>query len=301
MVSDALLNDRWVELRQGLVDRAKLTIAGGLVLGIAGIAMSDAGGPSAALLDVALLGLALWLGRSPSVAPAVTRAPASNSAMTGNQALLLVLALGGAAVLVAAGAASRPLHGLAVAPFAMAAFALSSQNSRDLRSGVLAAGASLLVLSSADSRAVIMTLCAVGLVPLVFGWAAVRQLMTIDRFPDLALALRKASRPWPLALVARLVVLTAVLSLLIPSEPAPHQHMGDGKSGPTTAPPGERGNAIAGSGGSLDLRERGSLDAEPTIDVPADSPTLWQGGFADQYTGSSWSPTYSRNARPTVL
>ena len=287
MVSDALLSDRWLELRQALVDRAKLTIAAGLMLGIAGIAMSDAGGPSAALLDVALLGLALWLGRSPSVAPAVTRAPASNSAMTGNQALLLVLALGGAAVLIAAGAASRPLHGLAVAPFAMAAFALSSQNSRDLRSGVLAAGASLLVLSSADSRAVVMTLCAVGLVPLVFGWAAVRQLHddrpvprpragSAQGLPALAAGAGRAARRTD----RRPVTADAERAAAAPA-PGGRQPVRS-----SDAAARGRGNAIAGAIGGLDLRDRGGLDAQPTIDVPADSPTLWQGGFVDTYTGT---------------
>ena len=296
--TDTVLDDRWVELRQTLVDRVKLTIAGGLVLGIIGIGLSDAGGPSAALLDIALLCLALWLGRSSALAPVLTRAPASNSAMTGNQALLLVLALGGAAVLITAGAASRPLHGLAVAPFAMAAFALSSQNSRDLRSGVLAAAASLLVLSAADSRAVVMTLCALGLVPLVFSWAAVRQLMTLDRFPDLALALSRLSRPWPFALVARLVVLTAVLALLMPTEPAPHLPgggSGTGSGDQTGSASGARGGEIGGSDGALDLRNRGSLDSKPVLDVPAATPTLWQGGYVDSYDGGSWSRTFSGN------
>ncbi|BEP16078.1 hypothetical protein acdb102_43890 [Acidothermaceae bacterium B102] len=284
--------------RPALVERVKRTIAAGLLCGIAGIALSDAGGPSAALLDVALLGLALWLGRS-SLAQVVTTKP-SNSAMTGNQALLLVLALGGAAVLIAAGAASRPLHGLAVAPFAMAAFALSSQNSRDLRSGVLAGAASLLVLSAADARAVVMTLCAVGLVPMVFAWAAVRQLMLLDRQPDVVLAVTPGPRPWPWALVARLVVVTAAVALLMPTEPAPRLHGGEGDAGSTdqsTPDPGERGNAIAGAYGGLNLFERGGLDAKPTIDVPAGSPTLWQGGFVDLYTGAGWSLSYPGTAR----
>ena len=205
--------------------------------------------------------------------------------MTGNQALLLVLALGGAAVLIAAGAASRPLHGLAVAPFAMAAFALSSQNSRDLRSGVLAGAASLLVLSAADARAVVMTLCAVGLVPMVFAWAAVRQLMFLDRHPHVVVAVSRGPRPWPWALVARLVVVTAAVALLMPTEPAPHLHGGDGDAGSgdqSTPDPGERGYghrrrlrrpqpAASGAGST----------PKPAIDVPAASPTLWQGGFVD--------------------
>ena len=287
-------------LRPALVERVKRTIAAGLLFGIAGIALSDAGGPSAALLDIALLGLALWLGRS-SLAQAVTTRP-SNSAMTGNQALLLVLALGGAAVLIAAGAASRPLHGLAVAPFAMAAFALSSQNSRDLRSGVLAAAASLLVLSAADARAVVMTLCALGLVPMVFAWAAVRQLMFLDRYPDVVVAVTRGPRPWPWALVARLVVVTTAVALLMPTEPAPHLHGGDGDTGSSGPPPaGERGNAIAGASGGLDLLERGGLDSQPTMDVPFDSPTLWQGGFVDTYTGTGWSLTFSPATRPEII
>ena len=115
------MNDRPSPLRRALLARVKLMISVGLIFGMLAMAVSPAGGPSAALLDLALLGLALWLSRGPSPEPAAGNA--RNGAMTGNQALLLVLALGGAAVLVAAGAASRPLHGLAVAPFAMAAFA----------------------------------------------------------------------------------------------------------------------------------------------------------------------------------
>jgi protein-glutamine gamma-glutamyltransferase len=282
-----------------LVDRVKLTVAGGLSFGLLGIAVSDAGGPSAGLLGMALLGLALWLGRTPT-APGAT---ARGGAMTGNQALLLVLALGGAAVLIAAGAASRPLHGLAVAPFAMAAFALSSHNSRDLRSGVLAAVASLLVLSSADDRALVLTLCAAGLVPLVFAWAAVRQLMLLDRYPDLAVTVsRPSGPPWSVSMVARLVVLTAVVALLMPTEPAPHLHGGDGSGGgdsSSTQPAGSRGSVIAGADGGLDLRERGGLDANPVIDVPADSPTHWQGGFVDAYNGSTWTRTNAVDAGPT--
>ena len=288
MVSPARVTQ--VELRRQLMDRVKLTVSAGLLLGILAIATSPAGGPSAALLDVALLGLALWVSRLPSPDPLT--AAGKPGAMTGNQALLLVLAVGGAAVLVVSGAASRPLHGLAVAPFAMAAFALSSHNSRDLRSGVLAAGAALLVLSVADDTALVMTLCAVGLVPLALAWAAVRQLMAVDLDPALMpMLLAARRRPWSVAAVLRLALLTAALSLLMPSEPAPHLHGGQ-DSLPDV--PGMRGYGIAMSDGALDLRQRGTLDAEPVLEVPADSPTLWQGGYVDEYDGATWV----RSGRP---
>jgi transglutaminase-like putative cysteine protease len=275
-------------LRRGLMDRVKLTISAGLLLGILAIGMSPAGGPSAALLDLALLGLALWLSRGASPAPGTPGA--KPGAMSGNQALLLALALGGAAVLVVSGAASRPLHGLAVAPFAMAAFALSSHNSRDLRSGVLAAAASLLVLSVADDRAQVMTLCAIGLLPLALSWTVIRQLLSLDENPQLPPVLADPRRrPWSVAAVLRLAVLTAALALLMPSEPAPHLHGGGQDAAPDL--PGVRGYGIGMSNGQLDLRQRGTLDATPVLQVPASSPTLWQGAYADRYDGSTWSRT----------
>jgi transglutaminase-like putative cysteine protease len=280
-----------LSLRRQLMDRVKLTTAAGLLLGIVGISLGPAGGPSAGLLDLALLGLGLWLSRGPT--PDHRSAAGRPGALSGNQALLLILALGGAAVLVASGAASRPMHGLAVAPFAMAAFALSSHNSRDLRSGLFAAAASLLVLSVADDRAQVMALCALGLVPLVFGWVALRQLMAVDLHPDhLPVPSRPGPRPWSAAVVARLVVLAAAAALVVPSEPAPHLHPGAGD--PSAGAAGERGLALSMGGGQFSLRERGSLDANPVIEVPADSPTLWQSGYADRYDGSSWT----RSSRP---
>ncbi|MDX6254346.1 MAG: protein-glutamine gamma-glutamyltransferase [Frankiales bacterium] len=274
------------------MDRVKLTTAAGLLLGIVGISLGPAGGPSAGLLDLALLGLALWLGRGPS--PDHGSAAGKQAALSGNQALLLILAVGGAAVLVASGAASRPLHGLAVAPFAMAAFALSSHNSRDLRSGLFAAAASLLVLSVADDRAEVMGLCALGLLPLAFGWVALRQLMAVDLQPDLVpVPSRPDRRPWSAAVVARLVVLTAAAALVVPSEPAPHLHPGAGDGSVSMA--GVRGFAIAMGGGQLDLRQRGSLDSKPVLEVPLDSPTLWQAGYADRYDGSTWTRTTLRD------
>jgi transglutaminase-like putative cysteine protease len=288
-----VVTDAAATLRRALMDRVKLTIGAGLLLGILAIGISPAGGPSAALLDIALLGLALWLSRGSSPAPATPAA--KPGAMSANQALLLVLALGGAAVLVVSGAASRPLHGLAVAPFAMAAFALSSHNSRDLRSGVLAAAASLLVLSMADDRAQVMTLCAIGLLPLALSWTTVRQLLALDQDPQLLpVLLEPRRRPWSVAAVLRLAVVTAVLALLMPSEPAPHLHGG----GPDTLTnlPGLRGFGIGMSDGRLDLRQRGTLDAAPILQVPGDTPTLWQGAYADRYDGSTWT----RTDRPTA-
>ena len=44
-----------------------------------------------------------------------------------------------------------------------------------------------------------------------------------------------------------------------------------------------------------------ALDSKPTIDVPAASPTLWQGGFVDQYTGVGWGLTPALAARATVV
>jgi protein-glutamine gamma-glutamyltransferase len=297
VVTDPRVADPRTALRRTLMDRVKLTIATALLFGILGMTLSPAGGPSAGLLDLALLCLALWLSRGPSPAPA---AGSNSGGMTGNQALLLVLALGGAAVLVVAGAASRPLHGLAVAPFAMAAFALSSHNSRDLRSGVLAALASLLVLSAADDRGLEVVICVAGLLPLVFGWIAVRQLMALDRNPDLMpLLLEPSHRPWSVPVVGQLVLATAVVALLLPVEPAPHLHGGSGSSGSGQTPAadaGARGNAIGAASGDLDLRARGTLDARPMLSVPLDSPTLWQGSYFDRYTGSGWLRTGAATA-----
>ena len=262
-----------------------------MLVGAAALAGSPAGGPAAAALATALLGLGLWLSRG----PAPTWSTGNGGTMSANQALLLLLALGGAAVLVGAGATSRPMHGLAVAPFAMAAFALSSYNSRDLRSGVLAAAAGLLVLSAADDRAIVMTLCVAGLLPLVFGWINVRQLMVLDRYPEAAVALlAPRSRPWSAAVVVRLLVLTAVVALLVPAEPPPRLHPGQGfGAGQRVPSTGARGDAIGGADGSLDLRQRGTLDSRSVLMVDENTPELWQGGYVDDYQGSGWTRTGS--------
>lgn len=269
------------ELREDLRRRVIATVVAALVPGLLALALSPAGGLPAALLDAALLAAALWLGRAPTPA---TRPGASMSA---NQVLLLLLATGGAGVLVLSGAGSRPLHGLAVAPFAMAAFALSSGNSRDLRSGVAAAGASLGVLSVADPRSGVMVACSVGLVVLVFGWIAVRELMLVDSGLGDPMVATWGQRPWGALVVVRLAVLAAVAALLMPSQPPARAHSGNG--GGNTSPAGERGYAIAGSDGVMDLRDRGSLSADPVIDVPSGTPTLWAGSYLDTYDGSTWS------------
>ena len=142
MTQPALMSPAVVNSQLAL--RTRFCVTAALMLGIAALAVSPAGGPSAALLAAALVGLAWWVTRD--------GATASGSALSGNQVLLLVLAVGGAGVLVVTGASSRPLHGLAAAPFVMTAFALSSHNARDLRTAVLAASASLGVLSVADDR-----------------------------------------------------------------------------------------------------------------------------------------------------
>jgi transglutaminase-like putative cysteine protease len=172
----------------------------------------------------------------------------------------------------------------------MAAFALSSHNSRDLRSGVLAAAAALLVLSVADDRAQVMALCGIGLLPLALSWSVVRQLLALDEDPTLLpLLAEPRHRPWSVAAVLRLAVLTAALALLMPSEPVAHLH--GGGSDTQANLPGLRGYAIGMSDEGLDLRQRGTLDANPVLQVPADSPTLWQGSYVDHYTGSSWTRT----------
>lgn len=270
------------ELRADLRKRVIGSVTCAVLLGLGALALSPAGGPTAALLDAALLAVALWLGRRQIEARDSERNP---SAMSANQTLLLLLALGGAAVLIATGASSRPLHGLAVAPFGMAAFAVSSGNGRDLRSAVMAASASLGILSVADDRPGVVVACATGLLLLVFGWMAARELMTLELGGDRYRITAPATRPWGTAVALRVALLAALTALLVPAQPRPHgRHAGTG-----AAFPGDRGYAIAAADGAMDLRQRGSLDDQPVIDVPADTPTLWQGGYLETYAGTGWT------------
>jgi transglutaminase-like putative cysteine protease len=201
-----------------------------------------------------------------------------------------MLAVGGATVLMLTDAAARPMHGLAVGPFAVAAFTLSSHHPRDLRSGALAAGTALGVLSVADDRAAVMLLCVAGLVPLTFAWMAVRELLLLDGVCSGGWAIPvSGSSPWSLTVVLRLALFTAVAALLLPSEPPPRAHTGTAASGTDTSIPGGRGIGLAGGYGDLDLRNRQTLDGQPLLEVPADSPTLWQGSWYDAYDGTTWS------------
>ena len=129
-----------------------------------------------------------------------------------------------------------------------------------------------------------MAACAVGLVPTAFGWIAARERLQLDQSPGAAAA--SGPRPWGVWVVARLALLTAVAALLLPSEPPPHPHSGQGAAAPT---PGNRGRALAGAGGPMDLRNRGTLDSQPMLSVPSDSPQLWQAGWYDAYDGGSWA------------
>ena len=140
--------------------------------------------------------------------------------MTGNQALLLVLALGGAAVL------DRRWRRLTSA---------ARPGGRAVRHGCLRPVLAELpgpAQRGACGRRRPCWCCRrprplahhdavrVGLVPMVLRLGGGAPADDLDRNPDLALDCTSASASLALALVARLVVLTAVLALLMPSEPA---------------------------------------------------------------------------------
>ena len=62
--------------------------------------------------------------------------------------------------------------------------------------------------------------------------------------------------------------------------------LGGGEPGQQAAPRSLDGTY---SGGSLDLRSRGTLPDTPVMYVAADSPTLWRSAVLDTYTGATWA------------
>ena len=264
-----------------------------LAAGAAGqLAVAATGGLPLALLPVVL---ALLVGLDALSATAgAARSALLQRVATGGVAVVAALTLVGVAQ--TSGAGLRDV--LAPALLALQVLqALTPRRRRELQTGLLVAGALLVVAASAGPDPV------AGLA-LVAGWAAslaaLALLVQARGLEPLHVLVRPPGREPVLATVALGLALGLVAFLLVPAPPP---------GGRTPTAVGQSGGERTGTGSAraqglsaadtVDLRARGELSERPLLVVPDDSPQHWRSAAFTTWDGRAWSNDRARPARLT--